>query len=198
MAIIVQVAIRIATPFIVPTPILFHRPLEEVTLEGSIIKVSHFKKNVKCNPNDLYIFKFHKSSKLMYDIDCLNIRQNLYIQVIIMEEKPFILDAEYPIDDEGSKVRVVFEIFLKKNDKDTLASDEELFEGLQELFGDMPKGICTNIAAAILVLPLDPELARDLLDVVSLPIVKETVPEQTEAKGPPIKDKEDEFMIAYN
>ncbi|MFA5729937.1 MAG: hypothetical protein WC938_01800 [Candidatus Paceibacterota bacterium] len=117
--------------------------------------------------------------------------------MIVMEEKPFILDAEYPIDDEGSKVRVVFEIFLKKDDGDTSTSDEELFEALQELLGDMPKGICTNIAASIIILPIDPELSRNLLEVVSLPVVEETVPEQTEAKGPPITDKEDEFMIAY-
>jgi hypothetical protein len=114
-----------------------------------------------------------------------------------MEEKPFILDAEYPIDDEGSKVRVVFEIFLKKEDGDTLVSDEKLFEGLRELLGDMPKGICTNIVASILILPIDPELSRNLLEVVSLPAVEKPIPEQTEAKGPPITDTEDEFMIAY-
>lgn len=130
----------------------------------------------------------------MYNINCLNIRQNLYIQVIVMEEKPFILEDEYPIGERG-KVRVVFEFYLKEQFQDLEVDDEKILEGLKDLLGDMPTALCSSIAASIYVLPLDFELSKRLIDAFTpdtieiAPVVAEDVPF--------IKDKERDFLVAY-
>jgi hypothetical protein len=114
--------------------------------------------------------------------------------VIITEEKPFILEDEYPIGEKG-KVRVILEFYLKEEFKDIEVDDEKILEGLKELLGDMPTALCSNIAASIYILPIDFELARRLIDVVT-PDTIETAPVVAE-NVPFVKDKEIDFLIAY-
>ncbi|MFA5208408.1 MAG: hypothetical protein WC428_07245 [Candidatus Paceibacterota bacterium] len=112
-------------------------------------------------------------------------------------EEPFILEDEYPVGEKG-KVRVIFEFYLKEQFKDLEVDNEKILEGLKDLLGDMPTGICTNVAASIIVLPIDFELSKRLIDVVNMdakeevPIVAEDVPFARDKK-----EQERDFLVAY-
>ena len=112
-----------------------------------------------------------------------------------MRKKPFILEAECSAG-KKDKVKIILKFYLKEELQDLEVDEEKILESLERLYGNMLTGICSNVAGSIYILPNDIELAKKLIDVVTLDTREPAVPIVAE-NTTFIKGKERDFLVAY-
>ncbi|MFA5169638.1 MAG: hypothetical protein WC386_02605 [Candidatus Paceibacterota bacterium] len=113
------------------------------------------------------------------------------------DTEPFFIAYKTPFGKTGS-IKVTFEFCLGEElPNEMKGTDEQVIDFLSTVFGHLPPLIASHLAAFLLICPIDPDAATDLLETIEpffLP------PEGLEALSTPLIPKEigDDFLVAYS